>query len=136
MSTKSISENIVITSSSAYIEQQSSVKDNRFVFAYKITISNVSDKTVQLISRHWIILDANNKSEEIYGEGVIGEKPIIKPGEKYSYTTGAILDTEIGTMEGRYFLIIKNDDKPSKIECEEIEVMIPRFTLSVPRTIH
>ena len=90
MSTKSISENIVITSSSAYIEQQSSVKDNRFVFAYKITISNVSDKTVQLISRHWIILDANNKSEEIYGEGVIGEKPIIKPGEKYSYTSGAI----------------------------------------------
>jgi len=97
MKVNALSEHVVV----------SSTQNNRFVFAYKITISNQSDETVQLLSRHWIIQDANLKVEEIYGEGVIGEQPIINPGESYSYTSGAILETEIGTMEGRYFLISK-----------------------------
>jgi len=131
------SETVTVSSSTAFIEQQSDIKNNKFVFAYKITISNSSDQVVQLLSRHWIITDANLKTEEIYGEGVIGEQPLIKPGETYSYTSGAILETEIGTMQGRYFLITKPlDQNDSELNLEEFEVMIPKFTLTVPRTLH
>ena len=137
MSISTFSETVTVSSSTAFIEQQSDIKNNKFVFAYKITISNSSNKTVQLLSRHWIITDANLKTEEIYGEGVIGEQPLIKPGETYSYTSGAILETEIGTMQGRYFLITKPlDQNDSELNLEEFEVMIPKFTLTVPRTLH
>ena len=132
-----LSENVLVSSTTSYIEQQSDIKNNRFVFAYKITISNQSDQTVQLLSRHWIIQDANLKIEEIYGEGVIGEQPVIKPGESYSYTSGAILETEIGTMEGRYFLISKpkNSIEDNSLNTE-FEISIPKFTLTIPRTLH
>ena len=132
-----LSENVLVSSTTTYIEQQSDIKNNRFVFAYKITISNQSDQTVQLLSRHWIIQDANLKIEEIYGEGVIGEQPVIKPGESYSYTSGAILETEIGTMEGRYFLISKpkNSIEDNSLNTE-FEISIPKFTLTIPRTLH
>ena len=132
-----LSENVLVSSTTTYIEQQSDIKNNRFVFAYKITISNQSDQTVQLLSRHWIIQDANLKIEEIYGEGVIGEQPVIKPGESYSYTSGAILETEIGTMEGRYFLISKPKNSiEDKSLNTEFEISIPKFTLTIPRTLH
>ena len=129
-----LSENVLVSSTTTYIEQQSDIKNNRFVFAYKITISNQSDQIVQLLSRHWIIQDANLKIEEIYGEGVIGEQPVIKPGE---YTSGAILETEIGTMEGRYFLISKpkNSIEDNSLNTE-FEISIPKFTLTIPRTLH
>jgi len=132
-----LSENVLVSSTTTYIEQQSDIKNNRFVFAYKITISNQSDQTVQLLSRHWIIQDANLKIEEIYGEGVIGEQPVIKPGESYSYTSGAILETEIGTMEGRYFLTSKpkNSIEDNSLNTE-FEISIPKFTLTIPRTLH
>ena len=137
MSISTFSETVTVSSSTAFIEQQSDIKNNKFVFAYKITISNSSDQAVQLLSRHWIITDANLKTEEIYGEGVIGEQPLIKPGETYSYTSGAILETEIGTMQGRYFLITKPlDQNGSELNLEEFEVIIPKFTLTVPRTLH
>ena len=132
-----LSENVLVSSTTSYIEQQSDIKNNRFVFAYKITISNQSDQIVQLLSRHWIIQDANLKIEEIYGEGVIGEQPVIKPGESYSYTSGAILETEIGTMEGRYFLISKPKNSiEDKSLNTEFEISIPKFTLTIPRTLH
>ena len=137
MSISTFSETVTVSASTAFIDQQSDIKNNKFVFAYKITISNSSDQAVQLLSRHWIITDANLKTEEIYGEGVIGEQPLIKPGESYSYTSGAILETEIGTMQGRYFLITKPfDQNDSELNLEEFEVMIPKFTLTVPRTLH
>jgi len=137
MKVNALSEHVVVSSTTAYIEQQSDIQNNRFVFAYKITISNQSDETVQLLSRHWIIQDANLKVEEIYGEGVIGEQPIINPGESYSYTSGAILETEIGTMEGRYFLISKPKSSiENKFEDTEFEISIPKFTLTIPRTLH
>jgi len=79
-----------------------------------------------------VIQDSNQKVEEVYGEGVIGEQPLIQPGEKYQYTSGAVLETEIGTMEGRYFMICKSSDDKAK----EFEISIPRFTLSVPRILH
>jgi ApaG protein len=119
---------INITAVTGFVEQQSDRDNNRFVFAYTITIENVSDETFQLVSRHWVIQDANRKIEEVYGEGVVGEQPIIKPGEKYSYSSGAVLETEMGTMEGRYFMLSGKDD--------EFEVSIPKFVLTVPRVLH
>ncbi|MFT5610254.1 MAG: ApaG protein [Polaribacter sp.] len=119
---------INITTVTGFVEQQSDVDNNRFVFAYTITIENVSDEPLQLVSRHWVIQDANRKVEEVYGDGVVGEQPIIKPGEKYSYSSGAVLETEMGTMEGRYFMLSEKDD--------EFEVNIPKFVLTVPRILH
>ena len=101
-------------------------------FFYTITIHNESDIACQLLSRHWVIQDSNRKIEEVYGEGVIGEQPLIQAGGKYQYTSGAVLETEIGTMEGRYFMIKKS----SKSSAQEFEINIPKFTLSIPRTLH
>lgn len=137
MKINQLSDHVVVSSTSAYIEKQSDIKNKRFVFTYKITIANQSDETVQLLSRHWVIQDANLKTEEIYGEGVIGEQPVIQPGESYSYISGAILETEIGTMEGRYFLISKpNISTQEKLNDTEFEISIPKFTLTVPRVLH
>ena len=83
---------IEVSSITAYIEQQSKPDKNQFVFSYQITISNNSEYPVQLLSRHWIIQDANSKVEEIFGDGVIGQQPVIQPGEKFSYNSGAILE--------------------------------------------
>jgi ApaG protein len=123
---------ITVTSTTGFVPQQSEPEDDRYVFFYTITIHNNSDDACQLLSRHWIIQDSNKKTEEVFGEGVIGEQPLIQPGEKYQYTSGAVLKTEIGTMEGRYFMVRKSDQAAAK----EFEVNIPRFTLSVPRTLH
>ncbi len=123
---------IVTTTETGFIPQQSEPNNGRYVFFYTITIHNDSDTACQLISRHWVIQDSNQKVEEVYGEGVIGEQPLIQPGEKYQYTSGAVLETEIGTMEGRYFMTCK----PSDDKAKEFEISIPRFTLSVPRILH
>jgi ApaG protein len=113
---------------SEFVSQQSSPADNRFVFAYTITITNTADTPFQLMSRHWIITDSNNHVEEVYGDGVVGEQPTIEAGESFTYTSGSVLCTEVGTMEGRYFTRRSNGD--------EYEIIIPRFVLSVPRAIH
>lgn len=118
----------IISTVSGFVEQQSDVANNRYVFAYTITIENISDSPFQLISRHWIIQDADLKMEEVFGEGVVGEQPLIQPGESYTYSSGAVLKTEMGTMEGRYFMLSNSND--------EFEITIPKFVLSVPRTIH
>ncbi|MFT6406848.1 MAG: ApaG protein [Arenicella sp.] len=123
---------VTVTSETGFIPQQSKPGDDRYVFFYTITIHNDSDIACQLLSRHWVIQDSNKKVEEIYGEGVIGEQPLIQPGDKYQYTSGAVLETEIGTMEGKYFMVRKTDQACS----QEFEIDIPRFTLSVPRTLH
>ncbi|MCL4160180.1 UNVERIFIED_CONTAM: hypothetical protein GTU68_049466 [Idotea baltica] len=111
-----------------FVSEQSDTDNSRYVFAYTITIENVSEEPFQLISRHWIIQDANRKVEEVYGDGVVGQQPLIRPGESYTYSSGAVLETEIGTMEGRYFMLSNSTD--------EFEVQIPKFVLSVPRTLH
>jgi len=113
---------------SKYIQQQSNAANNHFVFSYTITIENTSTSAIQLISRHWLICDANNKTEEVYGEGVVGEQPVILPGHKYTYSSGSVLETEMGTMEGRYFMQSKENG--------EFEIAIPKFLLSIPRTLH
>jgi len=134
MSSDSLSQNVTVSTVTTFIEQQSDIDNNRFVFTYRVTITNRSDEKVQLLSRHWIIKDANFKTEEIYGEGVIGEQPVILPGRSFEYTSGAILETEVGTMEGKYFLI-SNSSQDSD-HASEFEISIPKFTLSVPRTVH
>ena len=123
---------ITVSSKTGFVSQQSKPENNRYFFFYTITIHNDSGVACQLLSRHWIIQDSNKKIEEIYGEGVIGEQPMIQPGGKYQYTSGAVLETEIGTMEGKYFMVSKSEQG----SVLEFEIDIPRFTLSVPRTLH
>lgn len=129
---KSLSNLITVTIETGFVPQQSKPDDDHYVFYYTITIHNESDVACQLLSRHWVIQDSNRKIEEVYGEGVIGEQPLIQAGEKYRYTSGAVLETEIGTMEGRYFMVNSSlGNSP-----HEFEINIPKFTLSIPRTLH
>lgn len=132
MSLKTIIKNIDIASVTSYVQKQSDPQAKRFVFSYTVTISNNSEQAVQLLSRHWVIQNAEGKIEEVYGEGVIGQQPVIEPGRNYVYSSGAVLETEMGTMEGRYFMVTKSVEDGNK----EFEVPIPKFVLTVPRTLH
>ena len=84
-----------------FVPDQSRPGDNRYVFAYTITLHNAGDIAARLLTRHWIITDANGKVEEVTGEGVVGEQPWIRPGDEYEYTSGAVLETSVGVMQGR-----------------------------------
>ncbi len=111
-----------------YLEQESNPQKQRFVFAYHITIKNLGDNTCQLIDRHWHITSEDNTTEEVIGQGVVGQQPFIAPNEQYEYTSGAILTTPTGSMYGAYGML--NDDH------ERFEVSIPEFGLFGPRTLH
>jgi ApaG protein len=111
-----------------YLAEQSNESNNRFMFAYTVTISNVGDRAVQLLNRHWVITDANRLVQEVRGEGVIGEQPIIPPGKKFEYTSGTALATQVGTMTGSYQMM--GEDGTA------FDAAIPQFVLSVPRTLH
>lgn len=111
-----------------YIEDQSVPEENRYVFAYTVNIQNTGRVAAKLISRHWIITDANGKIQEVKGQGVVGEQPYLRPGEAFQYTSGAVLDTSVGTMRGSYQMV--SDDGL------QFDAEIPAFTLSVPRTLH
>lgn len=88
-----------------YLEQQSSDEEQRHAFAYTITIANKGEEAVRLLNRHWIITDGNEQRKEVRGEGVVGEQPLIPPGEEFQYTSGAVIETAVGTMEGCYEMI-------------------------------
>lgn len=111
-----------------YLAEQSDEADNRFVFSYTITLTNNGDSTVQLLSRHWVITDANNQVQEVRGQGVVGEQPVIKPGQSFGYTSGTVLSTPVGTMTGSYQMVAEDGTK--------FEAPIPQFVLSVPRVLH
>lgn len=111
-----------------YLADQSDEAGNRYVFAYTITLNNQSDRPVQLLSRHWIITDANQHVQEVKGEGVVGEQPVIKPGQSFEYSSGTVLATQVGTMSGSY--------RMREMEGGEFDVPVPQFVLSVPRTLH
>jgi ApaG protein len=119
---------ILVEAKPHFIEAQSSPDENRYVFAYTITITNVGEIPAKLLTRHWLITDANGKVQEVRGEGVIGEQPYIKPGETFRYTSGAMIETPVGTMQGNYTM---HSD-----EGYDFDAAIPRFTLSIPRTLH
>lgn len=120
--------NIQINVETQYIEEQSAPDYGRFVFAYTITIKNDGSVAARLLTRHWIITDANNKVQEVKGEGVVGEHPHLQPGEKFRYTSGTMIETSVGSMRGSYQMIA--DDGV------EFDAEIPPFTLSIPRTLH
>lgn len=111
-----------------YLESQSDPDRNHFVFAYTITITNRGAQTVQLLSRVWKITDADGKITDVMGEGVVGQQPRIPPGESFSYTSGAVLKTPVGTMEGHYGMIAD--------EHEAFDLPIPRFRLALPNILH
>lgn len=119
---------IVIEAEPHYIEAQSAPEQCRYVFAYTITLFNAGSATAQLLRRHWLITDGNGKMQEVSGDGVVGEQPYLKPGETFRYTSGAVLETPVGIMQGKY--IMCNDDG------EQFEAIIPRFRLAVPRAVH
>lgn len=124
----SLSDNILIKAESSYVASQSDPEKNHFVFSYTITIINQSSEKVQLLSRHWLIKDSNYRIEEVIGEGVIGEQPFLEPNQGFQYSSGAMLQTDVGTMEGFYHFKLQDNST--------IKVPIPLFVLSVPRKIH
>lgn len=111
-----------------YVDDQSEPDSDRYVFAYTITIENLSDVPAQLISRHWVITDANGKVQEVSGDGVVGEQPKLSPGETFRYSSGAILETPVGAMQGSYRM--QSDDGAG------FDAPIPPFTLAVPGVLH
>lgn len=115
---------IDIDVATSYIDEQSEPDSGRYVFAYTITISNSGDVAAQLISRHWIITDANGKVQEVNGDGVVGEQPHLNPGEEFRYSSGAVLETPVGAMQGLY-----------RMEADDgfaFDAPIAPFTLAVP----
>ena len=119
---------VSVSSQTQFLPDQSDERVNRFVFAYNITIRNTGTVPVQLISRHWIITDANNQVQEVKGLGVVGEQPLIEPGESYEYTSGAAIATPVGTMRGSYQMVAADGTR--------FDAPISEFTLSMPRVLH
>jgi ApaG protein len=111
-----------------YVDDQSEPDVGRYVFAYTITISNKGNVPAKLLSRHWLITDANGKVQEVRGDGVVGEQPHLNPGEKFRYSSGAVLETPVGAMQGSYRM--KADNGIS------FDAPIPPFTLAVPGVLH
>lgn len=119
---------IKVAAQAFYLEEQSDPSRDRYAFAYTVVIQNHGNIPAKLLSRHWIITDANGKIEEVRGEGVVGEQPYLRPGEGFQYTSGAILATAVGSMKGTYHLLA--DDGIA------FDADIPAFVLSIPRTLH
>jgi ApaG protein len=119
---------IQVVARTSYLAEQSDEAAARFVFAYTITITNTGEVPAQLISRHWIITDANAHTQEVRGLGVVGEQPLLKPGESFEYTSGTSIATVVGTMRGTYQMVAEDGHK--------FDAAIPEFTLSVPRVLH
>jgi ApaG protein len=120
--------NINVSVNTAYIAEQSDPAADRYIFAYTITIANTGTEAAQLISRHWVITDAENVTQEVKGLGVVGEQPLLRPGESFEYTSGTAMATPVGTMRGSYQMVAEDGNK--------FEAEIPAFTLSMPRVLH
>lgn len=119
---------ITVTPSVHYIADQSDEAANRYVFAYTITIANTGSVAAQLVSRHWIITDAHQAVQEVRGLGVVGEQPMLQPGQQFQYTSGTAIATPVGSMRGSYQMVA---DDGAHFEAE-----IPEFALSMPRVLH
>ncbi|AMG57472.1 Co2+/Mg2+ efflux protein ApaG [Pantoea vagans] len=113
---------------SQYVASQSSPDDDRYVFAYIITIRNLGRSSVQLLGRYWLITNGNGRETEVQGEGVVGEQPFIAPGNEYQYTSGAVIETPMGTMQGHYVMVDEQGDT--------FHVEIPVFRLAIQTHIH
>ncbi|RMF95635.1 MAG: Co2+/Mg2+ efflux protein ApaG [Gammaproteobacteria bacterium] len=123
-----LGDSILIEVQSSFLADQSDPPDNRYVFAYTITIRNNGALPAKLLTRHWLITDGNGKVQEVRGDGVVGEQPRILPGRMHRYSSGAVLETPVGTMEGSYGML--SDDGTG------FEARIPRFRLAVPGVLN
>ena len=119
---------IAVSAATQYLPEQSDEASGRYVFAYTITLRNAGSVAAQLISRHWIITDAQGLVQEVRGLGVVGAQPLLEPGESFEYTSGASIATPVGTMRGSYKMLAADGTR--------FEAPIPEFTLSVPRVLH
>jgi ApaG protein len=119
---------VAVEAATQYLADQSDEAAGRYVFAYTITIRNTGSVAAQLISRHWIITDAQGLVQEVRGMGVVGSQPLLQPGERFEYTSGASIATPVGTMKGSYQMVAADGTR--------FEAEIPEFTLSVPRVLH
>jgi ApaG protein len=119
---------IRIQAQSSYLQEHSDPQNRQWFFAYTINIYNESESTVQLLSRHWIITDSDGEVQEVKGEGVVGEQPVIPPGDSYQYTSFCPLETSFGTMHGSYQMVTS--------EGEKFDAFIPPFSLTTPNTIN
>ena len=120
--------NIEVEADSYYVADQSDPNERRFVFAYTIKIHNSGDAPAQLLTRHWLITDSDGHVQEVHGDGVVGEQPEIHPGETHSYSSGAMIETPVGTMEGKYGMIGHQGNR--------FETPIPVFRLAVPGVLN
>jgi ApaG protein len=119
---------IVVDVSTAYVAEQSDPREKRFVFAYTITIKNEGEMPARLLARHWIITDANGKVQEVRGEGVVGEQPYLKPGQGFRYSSGAVLETPVGAMQGSYQMVADDGRR--------FDAPIAPFSLAIPGVVH
>jgi ApaG protein len=119
---------IAVSARTVYLADQSDPENGRHVFAYTIRITNNGSVAAQLLSRHWIITDASNRVQEVKGLGVIGEQPLLQPGETFEYSSGSVIATAVGTMRGSYQM--------RATDGTEFDAAIPEFTLSMPRVLH
>jgi len=119
---------ITVTAKVAYLPERSDELAGRYVFSYTINITNTGQIAAQLISRHWIITDANRSSQEVRGLGVVGEQPLLKPGDSFEYTSGTAISTPVGTMRGTYQMVAEDG--------HQFDAEIPEFVLSMPRILH
>lgn len=120
--------NIRVSAESNYLEEQSEPAAHRYAFAYTITIANTGTVAAQLLSRHWLITDANGRVQEVHGDGVVGQQPLIEPGKAFQYTSGAVLETPLGSMSGSYQMQARDG--------EQFKAAIPIFRLAVPRVLN
>ena len=119
---------IEVSARVTYVPDQSDAENGRYVFAYTITIKNTGSVAAQLVSRHWIITDADDHVQEVKGQGVVGEQPKLRPNESFEYTSGTAIATPVGTMRGSYQMISEDG--------VQFDAAIPEFTLAVPRVLH
>ena len=119
---------IAVAAATQYLAEQSDEAAGRYVFAYTITLRNTGSVAAQLISRHWIITDAQGLVQEVRGLGVVGAQPLLEPGQSFEYTSGTAIATAVGTMKGSYQMVASDGTR--------FEAPIPEFTLSVPRVLH
>ncbi len=123
-----VSHNFKVSVAPAPMANESSPTENSYAFSYTVTIENLSDKTAQLLERHWVVLSAERQFAEVVGPGVIGEQPVLKPGESFTYSSGAVIEDPYGSMHGSYTFRAEDG--------EFFEVEIPRFELLFPVVIH
>ena len=125
---EAITEGVRVHVEAFYMETHSNPEEDLYVFAYQIRLKNFSQRTVQLLRRHWIITDSNGETNEVHGEGVVGEQPVLEPDQEYEYTSGSHLKSPVGTMQGSYQM--------KTADGEKFEVTIPCFTLAVPGSLN